>query len=242
MYLSGAFLGLSEFEYTPLAPYSTGIFSYIDYTAQSNKKYVYYVFPETDTQSGAAMTSVEVDPVFYTDSLNNMDGTDAVYQFDLGIQSGSYQITEDFFEYVTYGKYNSYAQGQKQSYKLTITALANSDPLGLTSLPLVQTTDYLESLKQFIQNGKNKYFKDKAGNIFGGITHNFNMKVYDDGVNIGTTQPFLITFDFIQTFDVNDNNILDNFDYNTVDGSGNATITDNTLDGSHNLDGSITLS
>jgi len=245
MYLSGAYLGLSFFKYIPITPYSTGIFSYIDYSAQSNKKYIYYVFPETDIAVGAGMTSSEIAPVFYTDSLVDVDGTSDTYQFDLGIQSGDYQNTEDFFEYNTYGKYNTYAIGQKQFYKLTISALANSDSLHQSELGLEQSVEYLESLRNFIQNGKDKYFKDKAGNVFYGITHNFKMKVYNDGVNIGNSQPFLITFDFIQTQDIN-NSIIENFDYNIVNkNSNNKVDTSNNktriLDGSHNLDGSENL-
>jgi hypothetical protein len=217
MYLSGSYLGFSSFEYIPFSPLPTGVYNFIDYSAQSNKNYVYYVFPETTNAIGLAMISEPVTPIFYIDSLANVDGTDNVYQFDLGIQSGDYQNTEDFFEYLSYSKYNSYAFGQRQFYELTITAISSANILDNTGSDTgtVQTIDYLESLRCFIQNGKPKYFKDKAGHIFQGITHNYKQKVVDDAICVNNSQPFQITFDFIQTADIN-TNVINNSDLNNI--------------------------
>ena len=206
MYLSGAYLGFSNFKHTPIEQYYTNVFNYIDYSAQSNKNYIYYMFPETDNEIGLAMKSEPVTPLFFNDSLVNADGSGNTYQFSLNVQSGDYQNTEDFFEYNSYGKYNSFAIGKRQFYKLTISALANPNILQDSNGEL-SNVDYLENLRNFIQNGKQKFYKSKSGFIFSGITHNYSQKLLDDAICINNTQPYMITFEFIQTQETNDNTI-----------------------------------
>lgn len=178
---------------TLIATVPSGTTSYTDYGVPTNKTVSYEIFPYTANELGSPVITSNITTNYYGYYLVNMDGTGNVFKFDLELQSGEYQNNEIFVQYETYTQYNAYAIGKRKFFSTSISALAGTiDANG----NIVQSSDYLIELRDFIQNGKLKYFKDRKGNIFAGLTHNYRQKQLNDAVQ---QQVFVVSFDFIET-------------------------------------------
>lgn len=180
-----------------LVSVSADTIEYIDYSISSNRTYYYEIFPTTSTTIGVPITTANAATSFYGYYLMDKDNTNGiVYKFDLNVTSSDYEIVEDFVEYQSYNQYNSYAIGDRKFYKTSISAIAGTIN---NNGQLLQSVDYLETLKDFIQNGKIKYFKDRKGKILSGLTHGYKEKILNDAIG---EQIYLVNFDFIQTEDI----------------------------------------
>jgi len=114
-------------------------------------------------------------------------------KFELEAKGSDYQNNENFVEYKSYTEFNSYAIGKSKFFNTSVSALFGTVNADGT---FTQSSETLLQLRDFIQNGKLKYFKDKKGNIFAGLTHNYKQSVLDNGIQ---SQPFTISFDFVET-------------------------------------------
>lgn len=174
--------------------------SYIDYIIQANKTYIYEIFPLTTNQVGEALQSNEINTsdiygffLIGTDS----DGTTYSYKMDLNVKSNSVDINEDFTEYNSYTRYNSYAIGKRNFYKTSLQFLAGD--ISTDTGEILQSPDYIEILKNRIQDGRVKYFKTRKGEIYKGLTHAYSATQLEDGIS---KQLYLVKFEFIQSSDV----------------------------------------
>lgn len=178
---------------TLIATVTAGTTFYTDYGVATNKTVYYEIFPYTSSALGSPLKTNNVTTDYYGYYLMNIDATGNIYKFDLELQSSDYQNNENFVQYDTYTQYNSYAIGKRKFFSTSISALAGTITI---NNELSQDVSYLITLRDFIQNGKVKYFKDRKGNIFAGLTHNYRQKQLNDAIS---QQVFVVSFDFIET-------------------------------------------
>lgn len=170
-----------------LATIDVATTQYMDYTAQANKTYIYDIFPQTATQIGGALETAQILANFYGVYLIDSN-TGEVYMFDLNLTTTDVTNEIDVTTYKGYSKYNGYTFGDRNLLKASVTAYAGTSNINGV---LTSNISYIDSLKTFINNKKEKYFKFRSGQMIKVVTMNFKYK-YQDNIGI---QPYIVTFD-----------------------------------------------
>lgn len=169
--------------------------SCIDATAQLGKTYIYDVYPITEEEVGEPLESDPITVDYYGYFLINPDDGVA-YKFDLNAVSGSMTGDSGMTEYETFTERNAFSFIKKKIMRCSISAVVGTrDDNGEFSQPV----ETLEALANFIQNGKEKIFKTRKGQVFRGITTNYQQSVIDDNL---AEQVYTVSFDFIESNDV----------------------------------------
>lgn len=172
--------------------------TYSDYYAATGKAYQHVIFPVTATQIGEPVVTNSIDAEFYGWFLVGEDsGGTYVYKFDINLDFGGFQNEEDFIEYPTYNKYNTFAKGNRDFLRGTLQALAGT--ISTTTSEFLQPVEYLDDLRTRINDSTTKTLKSRKGEVYKIKTHQFSMIPLDN--NIGE-QPYMIGFEFIQSEDV----------------------------------------
>lgn len=172
-----------------LATIDVGTTQYMDYTAQANKTYVYDIFPQTATQIGEPLETADILADFYGVYLIDID-TSEVYMFDLNLTTSDVTTEVDITTYKGFSKYSGYTVGDRNYFKASVTSYAGL--LEGEDGSFTSDISYIDDLKAFINNGKEKLFKFKSGQMLKVKTMNFKYKYTDD---IPKLQPFQMTFD-----------------------------------------------
>jgi hypothetical protein len=166
----------------------------IDTTVELGKTYIYDVFPYTDEEVGEALESAPVTVDYYGYFLIDPT-TGTSYKFDLNLVSGSMTNDSNMTEYETFTERNAYSFANKNIMRCSISAVIGEDDDG----DLSQTITLLEALKTFINNGEEKIFKTRKGQVFRGITTNYQQSPINDDL---AEQIYTVSFDFIESADV----------------------------------------
>lgn len=170
------------------------ITEYIDYSVQAYKKYIYNLFPCNSTQIGQVVEVGEVYTDFYGWYLVDVD-EEIVYKFDLDVESSEITNETDITTYQGYTKYNAYSIGNRNYLKGSLSAMCgtiNSDGT------LAYDDEYIDGLRAFVNNGKDKLLKNRIGNMWKVRTSNIRFK-YKDEYSI---QPAVVTFDYEESGEV----------------------------------------
>lgn len=173
--------------------------SFVDYTCQQDKNYIYDIFPLTATQICQVLETAEIETDFFGYFLigEDSDGNTCVYKFDLNVTSGSNDYQEDVTIYETFTQYPSIAIGERKYLTTNISAICGT--ISTTTDLLLQPIEYLDQLRDFILDGKTKLWKSRKGSIHNVFTHNFKYQVLNDGIG---SQPMVVSFDVIEVSDV----------------------------------------
>lgn len=169
--------------------------TFTDWTTQANKEYVYNIFALTDTEVGEPLETESIKTDYYGWYLIDKE-SGISYEFNLNIQSGGIENVTDMAIYDGYTKYPSFSIGQRDYIKGSLSAIAGDI---LTNGKLYQPTDYLDDLRAFINNGKEKILKSRKGHIWNVMTTNYREAPLSDDVQ---EQPYTISFDFIESSEV----------------------------------------
>jgi hypothetical protein len=166
----------------------------VDTTAQLGKTYIYDVYPNTEEEVGEALESAPV-TIDYSGYflIDPEDGT--AYKFDLNLVSGAMTNDSGMTEYETFTEHNAYSFTKKSIMRCNISAVIGEDDNG----ELSQTVELLDLLKAFINNGKEKIFKTRKGQMFRGVTTNYQQIPINDDLR---EQIYSVSFDFIESNDV----------------------------------------
>jgi len=166
----------------------------IDTTAQLGKTYIYDIYPYTNEEVGEALESDPVTVDYYGYFLiDPSDGT--AYKFDLNAISGTMANDTSMTEYETFTERNAYSFVDKNIMRCTISAVVGEDDNG----DLSQTVELLDTLKAFINNGQEKIFKTRKGEVYRGITINHQKTPINDDLS---EQVYSVSFDFIEAADL----------------------------------------
>jgi hypothetical protein len=169
--------------------------SFVDYTCQQDKNYIYDVFPLTDTQICQVLETEEIETDFWGWYLIGTDSDDTtyVYHLDLNVSFGGYQTEEDFTEYENFTQFNAFAKGLRKFIRGSLSAIAGT--ITTSTGDFLQTVDYIYDLQNRIQDISTKILKSRKGEIYKVKTHGFTANPVNDGIK---SQPYIIKFDFIE--------------------------------------------
>ena len=168
---------------------------FTDYTCQQGKKYVYEIYAVNDSQVSEGFVTDEIEMNFWGWFLigNDPDGSTYVYNLNLNVDFGGYQNDEDFTEYETYQEFNAFSVGKRNFLRGSLSAITGD--ISTNTGELLQPVDYIETLRNRIQDISTKILKSRKGEIFKVKTHAFSAVPVDNGIEI---QPYIVKFDFIE--------------------------------------------
>jgi hypothetical protein len=168
--------------------------SFIDWKAQTDKNYTYDIIPITATEIGNALEVADISPYytswFLIDEQNNLS-----YEFYLNFEGGDLENVTDFTVMDNYTKYPSFNIGKRDYVKGTVSFIIGD----IVYDGLDQTVELLDNFKKFINNGKEKIFKSRKGNIWNVMTMNYKEKVLNNNL---IEEIKTIEFDFIESSEV----------------------------------------
>ena len=168
---------------------------FIDYTCQQGKKYVYSNNALADNEMSEPLEAEEIETYFYGYYLVSEE-EGVVYKFDLNIQSGTKQYEDDTTIMNNYTEYPSIAMGKRRYFNDTVSCICGEINI---DGKLLQNVDYIDTLREFILNGKQKLWKTRKGQIYRIFTSGFQETVLDDGIG---EQPLIVSFNITQVGDV----------------------------------------
>jgi len=178
-----------------LGTVNVGVTEFIDYEAQPFKTYEYQINALNSEQVSEAFVTDEIDMNFYGYYLVSED-EGLAYKFDLNVKSGNNEYVEDIVIHDNYTQYPAISIGKRKYLKTSIQAICGEvDINGF----LQQSVDYIDTLKDFVLNGKNKLWKTRKGGIHKVFTHNFKYQNLDDGIE---QQIMIVSFDIVEVADV----------------------------------------
>lgn len=171
-----------------------------DYTAVRDKTYRYEIFGRTQNLLTEATISDDVNPNFFGWYLIDIN-TNETIRFDLEVESGTLTNVRDVTEHQTFAQYPSVAFGRRNYYRGSIRAFGGVvDCTGTITdnNGIIFDAEYQETLKTFLNNGNEKFMKDRKGIIYRVQTWGANIDYNDD---VGQ-QPYTITWNFAEVGDV----------------------------------------
>lgn len=166
---------------------------FTDYTVPSKREYEYQIFPESDNIIGNPLVTDTIKTDFYGWYLVG-EHEGIVYKFDMDLESGNIQNDTDVHEHETYTKYNAFSYGERDFIRGNIRVLAGT----IKDYQFEQDVDFLNELRAFINNGKEKLLKSRKGDIWRVRTNNFDVKYRDKY----SQQIADISFNFVESGDV----------------------------------------
>jgi len=172
-----------------------GVSEFVDYSAQANKKYVYSIFASSSDELSEPLEAEEIETSFYGYYLLDSDNGIA-YKFDLNVTSSDKQYNGDVTINKSYSKFPSISQGKSRYLTTKLSCICGNVDINGS---LQQSIQYVDSLREFILNGKQKIFKTRRGEIYKIYTTNYSEKVLEDGI---LEQPIIVSFDITEVSDI----------------------------------------
>jgi len=169
--------------------------SFIDYTIPAYDTYTYSVFGSTSTEISEPLTAAPVYADFFNYFLVDED-TNTVYLFDLNASLGTTQNQEDVTIYNTYNQFPTISQGARKYRTTNLSAICGDVECNNV---LTQPPVYIDSLRDFIMNGRSKIFKTRKGDVQRVYTSNFSYSLFNEGIK---TQPMVVSFDITELSEV----------------------------------------
>lgn len=172
--------------------------SWIDWTAQRDKDYYYYVFfVDSNDNTSALVRTNQVSSIY--DSFFLIDPVEGIsFRFNYNASSSTVSMNDgDTITNSIYSKYPIVSKPLTQFDSGTINCFlgyANSD------CEYTEGIDYLDSLKSVIKNNNTKYLKNRAGYIWAIQTSGLQFLA---DTRINPTYPHTISFNYTQVDDVN---------------------------------------
>lgn len=169
---------------------------FLDYTALKDKQYIYSVVPITANQIAEPLETDLVEPEFWGFYLiGQEDDITYSYNFDLDLSFDGYSNDTAYSEYSTYKKYNVFSFGERNFRRGSITVLAGD--IDYNAMKVLQKTDYIEELRNRINDSKTKIIKTRKGELLKVKTMNFAVALYTED----DEQPYTISFDYVECED-----------------------------------------
>lgn len=160
---------------------------YIDYTAVNGVQYDYGVRSVSSGTEGQLIQGVGIVD-FSGWILQNESGT-ILYNFDIEIESGNIQTVINMHKYENNTKYPVVAFGNMNYQEGSLQTL----PLSINGNDYEQSIDYLETLRNFINNGEVKILKNSKGSIWKIVTYGYSYKLMDKTIEQYATISFSFT-------------------------------------------------
>lgn len=161
---------------------------YIDYTAVNGVQYDYGVRAVSSGTEGQLIQGVGI--VDFSGWILQSLDANTLYNFDIEVESGNIQTVINMHKYENNTKYPVVAFGNMQYEEGSLSTI----PLTINGNDYTQTSDYLETLRSFINNGEVKILKNSKGSIWKIVTYGYSYKLMDKSIEQYAT----ISFSFVE--------------------------------------------
>lgn len=169
--------------------------SFEDFRATLGNNYRYLIFGKSATEISNPLTSGFIVPEYKGWFLIDADD-EVAYRFNLDIASGSNQTDEDYSEFATNNRTNSFSRGNRKAKQNTISAIIRDESQVLT---VDQTNELLDEFNDFIVSTKTKYVKDRRGRIYKVFTFGESEPQLNDNIQ---DQIIVVSFSYVESGEV----------------------------------------
>lgn len=174
----------------------------LDYGVSNNKSYSYTIFAETENYISAPMPMVNYITTNWNTwsivDLTESETTGLYYVqgntwiFNSNLESGSFMQNIDKYIFETFTQFPKTSSGKRNYITTNVSALlGNIDPQ--TGDYINDTSELMDSFKEFIADGSLKLLKDRKGNAFICETTSNAFDIVDNSVEQVTTVNFDVT-------------------------------------------------
>lgn len=160
---------------------------FVDISAAKNKTYEYVVFGITENEITESLTSEESLIDYYCHVFINPE-TNETYLFNLNTETTSITNETDINRYDGYNKYSAYSFGKRDFEVGSITAVIGD--ISIENSNLTQPIEKLNELRSFINNGKEKIYKNPKGEVFRVITRDSSRTLLNQWIK---EQPYVVS-------------------------------------------------
>lgn len=157
------------------------ITEYKDYIVKNGTEYIYEITPITTNAMGQALKSTSILSDYYGWFL--IDEEEGIcFNFDINVESGSINAESDQTEYETFNQFNTYSQGKRNFIRGNIKGIVpESLPINGTT-QMIQSPEFIQTLQDFINNGKRKLLKSRKGDMWYVMTTDFSREQLSDSI------------------------------------------------------------
>lgn len=164
----------------PIAEINAGKQAYDDYTVVTGKTYDYRLYVETDTELSEPINTDPFTTDFFYWSLTN-PVTEQVFLFDLNMSSGNITSNKDLTVYnQAYTAKPAVSFSDKDYITGSINCMAGQAKVIDSLTEFYYPIDYLDDLKDFINDKSEKYLKSRRGDIWKVVTSGFGSNYIDE--------------------------------------------------------------
>ena len=177
--------------------FAANISSIFDFRVQKGESYTYQVTPKTSTTLGQPLLSESVDSE-YKDIFLIDEDTGLVLNFGLNGTLDSMRAEDDVTIHKTFNKFDTIAQGDRNFLTGKVSGVV-PESLDYGQDGIVQGTDFVDLVQDFVNNKSSKLLKTKKGDILKIRTKGFSRTQF---VGKSKEQLDVISFDWVQIEDV----------------------------------------
>jgi len=186
----------TESAFTQLASLPATAKDYFDITAEPNCTYIYQVLGVNATEISEPLENTLVSSFFNTLLIDPSTGL--TFIFDINLDFSGYENETAHERYDGYNKFSTHTFGKRNFRTGDVKAIISEDML---VDGIVQTTQYLKTFQDFVNNGNEKILKDRKGNVLKVVTTG---GVQQEPLNVGIAQqPYSVSFHFEEVGEVN---------------------------------------
>jgi len=182
---------------TSVGEFDVNTTSVIDYRVQKGSNYVYQVTPKTADALGSPFVSETVESDYYGIFLIDED-TGLSINFDINGEIGTTNALDDQTVYNTFNRYNTISIGNRNALVGTISGIV-PETLTYCTDGFIQSSDFIDTVQDFVNNGNAKLLKTRKGDIYKVITRNFRKSQLENKIQ---EQISVVSFDFEEIEDV----------------------------------------
>lgn len=186
----------------------------IDYLCANQTEYTYFVIPETDGEMGVSMQSPSITTDWWNYSLTSLKQigentyvADKVWLFDYNLTSTDIVQNTDVSTFKTFTKHPKVSKGLNNYQTMGISCLIGN--VDLVTEKYNDNIELLNAWQNFVSQETLCLWKDRKGSIkVGVVASSPTSKYMDETIDQLTT----ITFNFIETMDVNNISVYNSQD------------------------------
>ena len=191
---------VSETTFTKLATVDNTVTEYIDVTAEPNTTYIYEVLAKNATEISEPIVADPFDSDFFNWLLIDEE-TATTYIFNLNVQSNAFTNETSYERYDGYNKFSQFSFGDRDFVTGSVSAILALEQG--CELEITQPVEFLDTFREFVNNGKEKILKSRKGHVIRVVTTDYNSDVWLDEL---MEQFYRISFNFTEVGEVHANN------------------------------------
>lgn len=182
--------------FTKIATLNGSAEEYIDISAIPFKNYTYEMVASNNIERSEPVVGQEINIDVYNDILIDSTNRD-FYVFNLNLTENETSSNTGYSRYETINKFPAFLRGRQQYATLGARAIPIANEATLCSdTEISQNIDFMNNLRNFIDNDNLKFIKTRKGFFYKGKTFDYKHSPLNIGIG---QQPYYVKFNFVET-------------------------------------------